>query len=76
MTIFHTEECWSMPRCTVCGLIKPPYGRDPGVMMSGGMCGPDCSGYMEEPKAGHFWRDEEPELLEQMRKEEVTNDTN
>lgn len=69
----HSEACWAMPRCLTCGLLKPPFGRDPGVMMSGSMCSSECSGYNEEPKPGHFWPDEEPGLLAEIRSKNANN---
>lgn len=51
----HTEACWAMPECTVCGMTKKPYGRDAGMAAANGYCGEGCEGYHQEPRAGHFW---------------------
>lgn len=59
----HTEACWAMPECTVCGMRKKPYGRDAGVNAANGYCGEDCEGYHKEPLAGHFWPGEVDEEL-------------
>lgn len=48
--------------CKTCGRRKAPRGRDPGVYAASGYCGHGCPGYDEEPKPGHFWPGEEPEL--------------
>jgi hypothetical protein len=48
----HTDACWAMPECAVCGLRKKPQGRDD---MSNSYCGVDCEGYNQEPRSGHFW---------------------
>ena len=47
--------CWAMPECTTCRLRKPPRGRSVAMEAANGYCGYDCSGYHEEPRAGHFW---------------------
>jgi hypothetical protein len=59
----HTEDCWAAPQCGVCGLTKKPVGRDAGLAAANGFCGSDCEGYAREPRAGHFWPNEEPGLL-------------
>jgi hypothetical protein len=59
----HTEVCWAMPECTVCGLRKKPWGRSAPLEAANGMCDSDCEGYSQDPRPGHFWPDEEPELL-------------
>lgn len=60
--VVHTDACWAAPECTVCGLTKKPWGRDAPTAMANGLCHSDCEGYYEEPRAGHFWPDEESEL--------------
>mgnify|MGYP001599507367 CR=1 FL=1 len=61
----HTEACWAMPECTVCGLRKKPYGRDAGVAAANSYCGEDCPGYRQEPLAGHFWPNENKDEKEE-----------
>jgi hypothetical protein len=52
----HTEACWAMPTCTVCGLRKKPRGRSAPLEMANSLCsGPDCPGYAQGPQAGHLW---------------------
>jgi hypothetical protein len=58
-----TEACTAMPRCTVCGMRKKPRGRDVGLLAANSYCWPDCSGYYEEPRAGHLWPGEWKEEL-------------
>lgn len=58
--IQHTDACYDMPSCLVCHRPKAPFGRDPGVMMAGSLCGHECPGYNQDPKPGHFWPDEKP----------------
>lgn len=41
--------------CTVCGMNKHPFGRDPGIHAANGYCGHDCPGYTQEPRAGGLW---------------------
>ena len=57
----HTDACYRMPQCGVCERPKAPFGRDPGVMMTGSLCGHECPGYLQDPKPGHLWPDEKPE---------------
>ncbi len=45
--------------CTVCGMLKKPYGRDPGAAAASGYCGYDCDGYHLEPYAGNLWPGEQ-----------------
>ena len=66
-TTEHTEACWAAPECVVCGLRKKPWGRSAPLEMANGLCDSDCEGYDREPRAGHFWPDEEPELLAEIR---------
>lgn len=63
----HTEDCWAAPECVVCHRHKKPFGRDAGVAAANGFCDSDCEGYDKEPRAGHFWPDEEPKLLAAIR---------
>ena len=53
--IEHTEACWAMPTCTVCGLRKKPRGRSAPLEMANGLCSSGCPGYDQEPNVGHFW---------------------
>ena len=53
-----TPECWTMPECAVCGYRKKPRGRSAPMEMGPYLCGPDCRGYDEDPRAGHLWPDE------------------
>jgi len=62
----HTLQCWAMPECLVCGLRKKPHGRSAPLAAANGFCDSDCEGYQQEPRAGHFWPDEEPELKAQI----------
>lgn len=55
-----TEECWTMPECTVCHLRKKPRGRDAAAAMANGLCDSDCSGYRLDPRPGHLWPSEAP----------------
>jgi hypothetical protein len=55
VTIDCTEACEAAPRCAVCGMRKRPHGRSVAPEMESGMCGRDCSGYNQEPRAGHLW---------------------
>lgn len=55
----HTKACWARTECTVCGRIKKPWGRSVPIEMANSMCGPDCDGYSQEPRAGHYWPGEE-----------------
>ena len=47
-----------MPECAVCGYRKKPRGRSAPMEMGPYLCGPDCRGYDEDPRAGHLWPDE------------------
>lgn len=51
-----------MPDCTVCRRRKAPRGRSVPMEASTGYCNWQCDGYDLEPKPGHFWPGEEPEL--------------
>lgn len=61
MATKHTEACWAMPACTVCGLRKKPYGRSAPLEAANSFCDSDCPGYRKEPLAGHFWPGEKAE---------------
>lgn len=69
-----TDACVAMPDCAVCKMRKHPRGRDPGVYASSGYCGTDCTGYYEDPQAGHAWpsewRDHVAELAQPHNKKE------
>lgn len=67
MTTPCTLACWAMPECARCGMRKAPRGRSVALAAATGYCGVDCDGYHEDPKAGHFWPDEEPEHKEAAR---------
>jgi hypothetical protein len=54
-TVNCTEACEAAPTCVVCGLRKRPRGRDVAPEMENGLCGRDCTGYAQEPHAGHLW---------------------
>jgi hypothetical protein len=56
----HTDACYEMPECIVCGLRKKPWGRSAPLEMANGLCDSDCEGYAQEPRAGHYWPDEKP----------------
>lgn len=57
----HTEACWAMPECTVCGLRKKPWGRDAGLEAASSYCDSDCPGYNPGEQPGHFWPGEKAE---------------
>lgn len=50
-----TEKCWTRVECARCGRSKKPHGRSVPMEAANGYCDQDCSGYDEEPKAGHLW---------------------
>jgi len=50
-----TVACEAAPLCTVCDMRKRPRGRNIAPEMENGMCGHDCAGYGQEPRAGHLW---------------------
>jgi hypothetical protein len=50
-----TIECEASPRCTVCHLTKPPFGRSVALEASHGMCGHHCEGFLMQPLSGHLW---------------------
>lgn len=54
-----TEQCWAMPTCTSCGKVKAPRGRSIPLPAAGGYCTWWCTGYDQEPRAGHYWYGEE-----------------
>lgn len=58
----HKTRCWAAPKCERCFRTKAPYGRSVPLEAATGYCGFDCDGYFHDPKPGHFWPDEEPEL--------------
>lgn len=55
VTIDCTAACEAAPICTICGMRKRPHGRSVALEMENGMCGHDCTGYNQEPRAGHLW---------------------
>jgi hypothetical protein len=36
-------------------MAKQPIGRSAPLEMANGLCDDDCSGYRQEPRAGHLW---------------------
>jgi hypothetical protein len=53
--IAHTDACWAMPPCPVCGLRKQPRGRAAPLEMASSLCNYECPGYAQEPRSGHLW---------------------
>jgi len=53
--IAHTEACWAMPACSVCGRQKKPHGRSAPLEMANSLCYHECPGYTQDPQAGHLW---------------------
>jgi len=51
----HTEACWAMPTCQVCGRQKKPRGRSAPLEMASSLCDHECPGFAQDPQAGHFW---------------------
>lgn len=47
------------PKCTTCRRTKGPVGRDVAPAMSGGNCGCECPGYLEDPQPCDLWPGEE-----------------
>ena len=60
-----TASCWAMPECAACGLRKPPRGRSVPLEAANGYCGPDCEGYNQPPRPGHYWPGEEPVAIDE-----------
>jgi len=46
-------------RCTYCGRMKKPIGRD---SMDNGLCDEDCTGYQAEPEPCDLWPGEAVEV--------------
>lgn len=55
VTLDCAVACEAAPTCTACGLRKRPRGRSVPIEMENGLCGRDCPGYAQEPRAGHLW---------------------
>jgi hypothetical protein len=52
----HTDACWAMPICLVCGRQKKPQGRSAPFEMANSLCSDhECPGYGQDPQAGHLW---------------------
>lgn len=46
----------NLVKCAVCGRLKQPIGRDPGLLRGRDLCSStDCPGYLQEPHAGELW---------------------
>jgi len=54
----HTEACYAMPFCTICGKRKAPRGRSVPDATAMSRCTAECTGYNEDPQPGHLWPDE------------------
>lgn len=50
-----TEQCWAMPTCEKCQMVKAPQGRSVPMESSSGYCTSECDGYFDKPRAGHLW---------------------
>lgn len=63
VTIDCTPKCGEPVQCATCGRTKAPIGRSVPLAAAGGYCDDGCSGYDNEPRAGHLWPGEYEESM-------------
>ena len=60
-----TVACEAAVTCTTCGKRKAPRGRSVPMEAANSYCHMmDCTGYFDEPKAGHLWPGELANYIE------------
>lgn len=66
-----TEACAARPNCLVCGKVKAPVGRSLPSACAADYCQYECKGYSEEPRAGHLFRSEWREIVDERASKEA-----